>query len=148
MRSSRLLLALAVSTSASGGCSALTGLDQIREQDCAPDCGERGLVLDADAHLTTGITDATALRLAQSGTVVDTLCYRYDAATLATLQDPAYGCPGTPADNSPRDDSASGASDVDESLRRAHCAHAGDDSADFAKQAPATPRSTLSPPEP
>lgn len=102
----------------------------------------------ADDHLSTGITDATALRLERAGNVVDTVCYKYDAATLATLEGAAYACEGTPADNLPHDDSASAASDVDQSLRRAHCVDTGDNSADFAKQAPATPRGTTSPPEP
>lgn len=100
----------------------------------------------ADDNLTSGVTDASAIQLQQSGTVVDELCYGFDAKTISTLEGAGYSCPGTPADNSPHDNTSNG--NVDQSLLRQHCVDTGDNSADFAKQAPATPMDTASPPNP
>jgi hypothetical protein len=102
----------------------------------------------ADDNLTSGITDATALHLQQSGVTVDTLCYGFDAATITTLEGAGYACAGTPADNSPHDNTGSNSSNVDQSLLRQHCVDTGNNASDFGKNAPATPMDTASPPDP
>jgi hypothetical protein len=102
----------------------------------------------ADDNLASGITDASAIHLQQSGVTVDTLCYGFDASTIAALGGAGYDCAGTPSDNSPHDNTGSNASNVDQSLLRQHCVDTGNNASDFAKQAPATPMDTASPPDP
>ena len=102
----------------------------------------------SDSVLTTGVTDATSLHLEKSSTIVDTLCYAYDSPSTTTLEGAGYGCAGTPSDNSPHDDSATGTSDVDQSLRRQQCVDTGNNAADFAKASPSTPLDSSSAPVP
>ncbi len=109
----------------------------------------------ADAALSTGITDASAVRLSHGGTVLDTVCYAFDATTqMALTSDTTFGCPGTPADNSPHNNASSAASNVDQSIERkpggaaGNATNTGNNAADFAKDTPAVPRSLASPPAP
>jgi Lamin Tail Domain len=108
-----------------------------------------------DDNLSTGITDASSLRLVQGTTNVDAVCYGYDATTKGTFTgDATYTCAGTPADNLPHDNSASATSDADVSITRqpggagGNCTDTGDNAADFATTTPAAPMSTASPPTP
>ena len=109
----------------------------------------------ADEALTTGITDATALRLVQSGNTVDAVCYAYDATTQTPfLTDTGYTCEGAPADNLPHNNNSNATTNVDVSIERkpggalGHCTDTGDNAADFATKMPATPMSSTSPPAP
>jgi hypothetical protein len=105
----------------------------------------------ADAKLGSGITDAASLRLVSGNTVVDAVCYGYDAGTLAAF-DATYTCEGAPASNTPHDDSAAGNADV--SFERkpggasGNCTDTGDSASDFAPTSPATPQNSASPPTP
>ncbi|MEP7121605.1 MAG: lamin tail domain-containing protein [Byssovorax sp.] len=97
----------------------------------------------------SSITDATSLRLMNTGTVIDAVCYGYSAATKATLMGAGYTCEGTPADNLPHKDAA-GAGDVDVSIQRlpggalGNCIDTGDNAADFVTTKPALPQNTMS----
>jgi hypothetical protein len=109
----------------------------------------------ADEALSTGITDATSLRLLQATMTVDAVCYAFDAATqMPFVTDATYTCAGTPMSNLPHDNTTAGASNSDVSIERkpggagGNCTDTGDNSADFAQQAPATPMSSQSPPTP
>jgi hypothetical protein len=109
----------------------------------------------ADAALSTGITDASALRLVHAGATVDVVCYAFDATSRGALTgDATYGCPGTPADNSPHDNTTSAASNSDHSIERkpggagGNGASTGDNSVDFAPDSPAVPRDLASPAAP
>jgi hypothetical protein len=105
----------------------------------------------ADAKLGSGITDAASLRLVSGNTVLDAVCYGYDAGTLAAF-DATYTCEGAPASNTPHDDS--GAGNVDVSFERkpggasGNCTDTGDSASDFAPTSPATPPNSASAPTP
>jgi hypothetical protein len=107
----------------------------------------------ADDLLLTGVTDASAVRLVHQGVTVDTVCFYFDAATMAAF-DATYGCPGTPVSNLPHNNTASLASNVDASIERkpggpgGNCTDTQDNAADFTGQKPATPDDTASPPTP
>jgi hypothetical protein len=104
-----------------------------------------------DGTLSTGITDATSLRLLHSGTTVDEVCYAYDTTTRTALMGTGYDCPGTPATN-PHNDTSS--TDVSEGIERlpggaaGNCTDTGDSSVDFKTTDPSTPENTSSPPAP
>ena len=104
-----------------------------------------------DGSLSSGITDASSVRLTHSGTTVDELCYAYSPATSATLMGAGYSCPGTPATN-PHNDATS--TDIAESLERlpggaaGNCVDTGDSSHDFKTTNPSAPENTSSPATP
>jgi cysteine-rich repeat protein len=107
----------------------------------------------ADEALSTGITDATSVRLTHSGTVVDAVCYAFDAASAAsyTAAGSTYTCEGTPVSTNPHPTSAS---NTDASIERkpggagGNCSDTGDNAADFAVLMPANPQNSQSPPTP
>jgi hypothetical protein len=107
----------------------------------------------ADDKLSSGITDATSIRLVQAGATIDAICYAYSPVTQAAF-DATYTCEGTPVSNLPHNDGSGAASNVDMSLERqpggmgGSCSDVGDNSIDFAPRMPAGPESTLSPPTP
>jgi hypothetical protein len=109
-----------------------------------------------DATLLSGIGDASSVRLLQGGVVVDSVCFAYSQATASILTTPGngYTCNGSPADNSPHNDTSTLASNVDQSVERkpggaaGNCTSTGDDSADFLKTSPAAPQSLASAPTP
>ena len=93
-----------------------------------------------DGKLSSGITDATSIKLTQSGAVIDAVCYAFSLTTSTPFTtDATYTCEGTPADNSAHDNS--GATDVDVSIERkgGNCTDTGNNAADFIVQSPATP---------
>lgn len=107
----------------------------------------------ADAALTSGITDATAVRLVQSGTTVDIVCYGFDAASTAVFSsDATYGCEGTPVTTNPHNNATS--TNADASIERkpggasGNCTDTGNNAADFLVSTPANPQSTASAPTP
>ncbi len=106
-----------------------------------------------DATLVNGgIADAGSLGLYHGTSLVDALCYSYDAATQTNLASCAvpYVCKGTPASNLPHDNTLSAASTVDASLERkpggalGNQIDTGNNAADFAPRAPAKPQSLAS----
>jgi hypothetical protein len=106
----------------------------------------------ADESLLTGVTDATALRLSRAGSVVDALCYGFDATTLKVFSgDATYACEGMPAMNA--HDNTTG-TNVDESIERKPGGAAGnsqdtnDNASDFAALTPSSPQSWASAPTP
>jgi hypothetical protein len=111
----------------------------------------------ADAPLgAAGLPDAGSLVIRQGTTVVDALCYAYDAATRANLASCQIGyvCEGEPADNLPHDNTQSPASTVDASLSRkpggaqGNQRDTGASSTDFEGIAPAEPQGSASPATP
>jgi hypothetical protein len=101
-----------------------------------------------DEMFTGGITDAGRILLVQAPdifttNVIDAVCYAYDATTTALVE--LLTCPGNPAQN-PHDDNSD--SDADRSIARTprDCTDSGDNSVDFMARAPATPKSSASPP--
>ena len=106
----------------------------------------------ADEALTSGITDASSIRLVQSGNTVDAVCYAFDATSAAPFTtDPTYTCEGMPAQN-PHDNT--NATDTDASIERkpggsnGNCTDTGQNDADFAVMTPSTPQSSQSAPTP
>jgi hypothetical protein len=106
----------------------------------------------ADETLLNGITDATALRLSRAGSVVDALCYGFDATTLMVFRgDATYACEGMPAMNG--HDNTTG-TNVDQSIERKPGGTAGnrqdtnDNASDFAALTPSNPQSSASAPAP
>jgi hypothetical protein len=108
----------------------------------------------ADAMLSTGITDASSLRLLRSGAAVDALCFYVDATTMTDLEGAGFTCAGTPVSNAPHDNTSGPASNTDVALERkpggaqGNGEDSGDNSADFKSTTPANPRSTSSPAAP
>jgi hypothetical protein len=104
-----------------------------------------------DGALSSGITDASAVRLTHAGVVVDELCYAYSTSTTTALEATGYACPGTPATN-PHDDTT--ATNAASSLERApggaagNCTDTGNSSHDFKTKNPSTPQDTSSPATP
>jgi hypothetical protein len=105
-----------------------------------------------DAMLSVGIADAGSVILLQDTMVLDAVCYTYDVVTQGIVAGGLYTCNGTPADNSPHDDSSG--DDPDQSLLRrpggaaGNCTDTGDNSYDFVKENPSTPSDLSSPPAP
>ena len=109
----------------------------------------------ADEALSTGITDATSLRLVQGTANVDAVCYAFSAATMMPFTtDPTYTCEGTPVSNAPHDNTSSATSNVDVSIERkpggtgGNCTDTNNNASDFMTQMPATPQNSSSPPTP
>ncbi len=102
----------------------------------------------SDDTLSSGVTDATSLKLVQSGTTVDAVCYYFGTTNPF---DSTYACEGTPVVN-PHDNTTS--TDVDASIVRkpggaaGNCTDTGDNASDFQTSTPATPLDTSSPPTP
>jgi hypothetical protein len=107
----------------------------------------------ADESLTSGVTDATSVRLVHAGATVDAVCYYFDATSMAAF-DATYTCEGTAVSNLPHDNSNTTASNVDVSIERkpggagGNCTDSGDNASDFMMQMPATPMSSQSAPTP
>jgi hypothetical protein len=103
----------------------------------------------ADATYAAGFTDASSLVLLHGGTVVDAMCFSYDASSLAVLTgcSAPYTCMGTPVVN-PHDGTA--ATNMDTSLERrpggplGNMTSTGDSAADFVTTQPASPRNLAS----
>jgi hypothetical protein len=109
----------------------------------------------ADALLSTAITDASSLVLQHSGSVVDALCFYFDAATQAVYaNDGTYVCEGTPVSNLPHNNSTGGSSNTDASLERkpggavGNTQDTGDNATDFSNNAAPDPHNLASPPTP
>jgi hypothetical protein len=104
-----------------------------------------------EATTTSGITDATSVRLVHGTTLVDAVCYGFSAATKAALvaAGAGYDCEGAPADNLPHNNTA-GVGDVDVSIERrpggmlGNCIDTGDNAADFITTTPAAPQNATS----
>jgi hypothetical protein len=103
-----------------------------------------------DAALTSGFTDAGALRLVQSSTPVDTVCFAFDATTLNALTgDATFGCEGTPISSNPHNNTTG--TNTDASIERkpggaaGSCQDTADSVTDFESIAPAAPQNTSSP---
>lgn len=103
----------------------------------------------ADEALSTGITDATSLRLSHSGTVVDAVCYAFDAASAAAYTtDTTYTCEGAPITFNPHNNST--ATNTDASIERkgggalGSCTDTGDNASDFQVIMPAAAQSSAS----
>jgi hypothetical protein len=106
----------------------------------------------ADDALSTGITDASSVRLSQSSAIVDAVCYAYDAASAQPFTtDATYTCEGPPLNN-PHNNSTS--TDTDASLERkpggtaGNCTDTDVNASDFIVTTPANPQDTSSPPAP
>jgi hypothetical protein len=107
----------------------------------------------ADSTYTTGITDASSVLLFHGATLVDTLCFYYDAPTqtaLTTCSSP-YTCAGAPILNPHNNLSGT---NVDASLERkpggslGNTQNTGDNSTDFASNGTADPHDLASTPVP
>jgi hypothetical protein len=103
-----------------------------------------------DESLAAGITDASSLRLVQSGLTVDPVCYAFDAATAAIFtNDTTYICEGSPIAQNPQDNS--NGTNTDSSIERkpggsnGNCTDSDQNAADFAVTAPSTPQSPPTP---
>jgi hypothetical protein len=108
-----------------------------------------------DAPLSSGITDASSLVLLHSGTVVDALCFSFDAATLAVYaNDGTYVCEGTPVSNLPHNNTSNGSSNTDASLERkpggalGNAQDTGDNASDFSSGVVSDPHNLASPATP
>ncbi|APR83120.1 Metal dependent amidohydrolase [Minicystis rosea] len=106
----------------------------------------------ADEKLSTGITDATSLRLMHGSTKADAVCYAFDATTsMPFTSDATYTCEGTPVTN-PHNNTTG--SNTDASIERkpggtaGNCGDTGDNAADFTILMPANPQSSQSAPTP
>lgn len=106
----------------------------------------------ADDTLSTGLTDATSLRLVHAGAIVDAICYAFDdASRLAFTTDATFTCEGTPVMNSHNNATTT---NTDSSIERkpggaaGNCVDTGDNATDFAAVMPAGPQSAASPPTP
>ncbi|MFT3766682.1 MAG: DUF4215 domain-containing protein [Minicystis sp.] len=105
-----------------------------------------------DEALSTGITDATSLRLMHSGTKVDAVCYGFDTTSKAPFTtDATYTCEGAPVTN-PHNNAT--ATNADASIERkpggsaGNCSDTGDNATDFATLMPANPQNSQSAPTP
>ncbi|HVY47846.1 MAG TPA: lamin tail domain-containing protein [Minicystis sp.] len=90
----------------------------------------------------TSITDATSLKLVQSGATVDAVCYAYSATTAGHFGG-TYTCEGTVIPFNPHDNSS--ATNTDASIERrpggaaGNCIDTDDNAADFQAIMPSTP---------
>jgi hypothetical protein len=107
----------------------------------------------ADEALSTGITDASSLRLQHGGVTVDAVCYAFDAASaMPFTTDATYTCEGAPVATNPHNNGTT--TNTDASLERKPGGASGngqdtnDTSADFAVLMPAAPQSSQSAPTP
>lgn len=105
----------------------------------------------ADELLSSGVTDATNVRLIQGTDTVDAVCY-YAASGSPTDYDSSFSCEGTPVSNAPHADASSDTADV--SLVRkpggsgGNCTDTDDNASDFTTSTPADPRNSQSAPTP
>jgi hypothetical protein len=100
----------------------------------------------ADEQLSAGITDASGVRLSQSGTVIDAVCYAYDAASATPFtNDATYTCEGAPITNNPHNNATN--TNVDASIARSPtgCSDTDDNATNFTSVSPANPQSSASP---
>ena len=112
-----------------------------------------------DASYTTGYGDSGQVVLLHGGTLVDSLCYYFSAATQSNLTcstAPAmwFTCQGAGVSNSPHNDTTNGTSNSDVSLERkpggalGNGQSTGDNAADFVSNATPNPQRTTSPSTP
>jgi hypothetical protein len=109
-----------------------------------------------DATYNNGVNDAGEIVLHHGGTVVDAVCYFFDATTQNNLKtcSPAFTCEGTPVDNAPHDNVSDIVSNVDVTLDRApggllgNGDDTGNNAADFTGAFPANPQNLTFPPTP
>lgn len=97
-----------------------------------------------DGSYSLGLTDSGSLVLRHAGTLVDALCFQFDAATLTALTtcSPAYVCEGAPLLN-PHNNTTT--SNQDTGLaRRSGNLDTQDNSADFLVTAQSNPRNRYS----
>jgi hypothetical protein len=106
-----------------------------------------------DEALSSGITDATSLRLTNNGALVDAVCYAFDATSANVFTtDTTYTCEGAPITTNPHNNSTT--TNVDASIERkpggtaGNCTDTGDNASDFIVQMPATPLDAASAPTP
>jgi hypothetical protein len=105
-----------------------------------------------DGTYTVGITDASSVMLFHAATVIDALCFYYDAATQGTLTgcSTPYICEGAPISNLPHNNNSTTASNVDGSLERKPGGALGntqdtdDNASDFVPNASPAPRNLAS----
>ena len=106
----------------------------------------------SDSVLSSGISDAAAVRVIHSGASGDALCFYYDSMTMGALSGAGFTCAGTPVSNSPHNNTSTGNSDAALERRPGGAGgngqNTGDNSVDFKSTAPANPQNTLSPPVP
>lgn len=102
-----------------------------------------------DASLSSGIADASSVRLIHMGEVIDALCFYYNASTLNDyMVGMGFSCEGTPIM------SPTGTSNVDMSMERLPGGVLGngtdtdDNPSDFQPLNPSNPQSTASAPTP
>jgi hypothetical protein len=106
-----------------------------------------------DATYTVGISDAASVVLLHGNTVIDALCFYYDATTEQTLEQCSgpYICEGNPVMN-PHDNSS--ATNTNASLERrpggasGNTVDTGDSESDFLVKNPADPHDLVSAPTP
>jgi hypothetical protein len=113
-----------------------------------------------DAMLIAGpqgaLADAGSITLLHGTTVIDTVCYSFDATSAMTLTScvEPYSCAGAPVNNAPHDGGASASGNVNQSFERkpggakGNAQSTGDNQEDFLTSAPANPESSDSPPAP
>lgn len=101
-----------------------------------------------DANLSSGITDASSVRLVYGAEILDILCYHTDATTEGILQGAGYTCEG------PSKLNLTGAANNTKSMERLPGGMLGngtdtnDNAADFMTADPANPQNLASPPTP
>jgi hypothetical protein len=122
-----------------------------------PNDGQAGDDLFDFVDPTQSIADSAGMWLVRNGKVVDTICYYYDADSLARLMGGCpitYPCEGTPANNLPHHGLKDDTSALDVSIERRPGGAAGnaqdtdDNASDFRTIAPANPRNLSNPPTP
>jgi hypothetical protein len=97
-----------------------------------------------DEPLSTGITDATSLKLSQGGAVVDVVCFADNSNNVAALALAGYVCEGTAVLNT----------DPTKSIERkpgfpmGNCVDTDDNPTDFVIAAAISPQNRFSPPTP
>jgi hypothetical protein len=105
----------------------------------------------SDGQLLVTVQDAGSLLLEHGNSVVDAVCFYYNATTdsVLTACSTPYTCEGTPVSNLPHDNT--GAGNIDASIERKPGGAAGnatdtnDNATDFEAQAPSEPRGLASP---
>ncbi|HEX7663128.1 MAG TPA: lamin tail domain-containing protein [Polyangiaceae bacterium] len=108
-----------------------------------------------DELLGSGIVDASSVMLVHAGTVVDSLCFYFNAATQTSLTSCStpYVCEGTPVMNT-HDNTTAGGSNSNTSLERKPGGSAGngtdtnDNLADFVATTASNPQRSTSPATP
>ncbi|MFT3774616.1 MAG: lamin tail domain-containing protein [Minicystis sp.] len=113
-----------------------------------------------DGTYNTGITDASQVVLLHNGALVDSVCFQYNAATLANLTcaDPGammwFVCQGMGVSNLPHNNGTSAANNSDVSIERkpggvaGNGQSTGDNTADFNTMVTPNPQNLMSTPVP